>query len=130
MNHVSLDDQPAAVRDFILALAAEPAGTVVEVGGRPVACLVPPPRSANGPPRPAAWTPDLNRRRCELIDRDIDGTITPAERAELAVLQAAMDRWLDAMAPLPIEAARKLHRQLVEKAAGENAVAAISSRST
>ena len=63
------------------------------------------------------WTPELDRRRCDLIDRDIDGTITPDQRAELAGLQAAMHRWLDAVAPLPLAAARELHRQLIERVA-------------
>jgi hypothetical protein len=116
MNHVSLDEQPVAVRDFILNLAAEPAGSVMELGGRAVACVVPPPRGENGAASLSEWSSELNHRRCELIDRDIDGAITPAERVELISLQSAIRRWLDKVAPLPIAEARKLHQELVDKA--------------
>ena len=41
------------------------------------------------------WTADDNRRRCELIDRKYDHGLDPAEEAELAVLQDAMQRHID-----------------------------------
>lgn len=72
---------------------------------------------ANGPAAPPQWTPDLNRRRVELIDRKYAGGLIPAEEAELAGLQSAMHRFMDAVAPLPIAGARKLHQELMEKAA-------------
>jgi hypothetical protein len=33
------------------------------------------------------WNETRNARRCELIDKEIDGTLTPAERVELDLLQ-------------------------------------------
>src|SRR4051812_13990703 len=45
MTHVNLDTQPEVVRQFVLALARSSDGTLLELGGRPVACLVPPPRA-------------------------------------------------------------------------------------
>jgi hypothetical protein len=117
MTHVSLDDQPAAVRDFFLRLPAGPDGSVVELDGRPVARVLPPAPATNGTAAPPQWTPDLNRRRVELIDRKYAGGLIPAEEAELAGLQAAMHRFMDAVAPLPIAEARKLHQELMEKAA-------------
>ena len=117
MTHVSLDDQPAAVRDFFLHLPPSPDGSVVELGGRPVARVLPPAPAANGAAAPPQWTPDLNRRRIELIDRKYAVGLIPAEEAELVGLQAAMHRFMDTVAPLPIAEARKLHQELMEKAA-------------
>ncbi len=115
MTHVRLDDQPAAVRDFVLALATEPGGSVLEMNGRPVARVLPAPPAA---PVPAsgAWTAEMNQRRCQLIDRKYASGLSPDEQAELTALQAAMHRAVDAAAPLPIDAARRLHQELLEKA--------------
>ena len=48
----------------------------------------------------ADW-PRLNRERGRLIDKDIDGTITSAERTRLDVLQAYADYHLENVAPRP-----------------------------
>ncbi len=69
--------------------------------------------SAAGPNQP--WTEIDNSRRCDLIDKDIAGTITEAERTELAQLQERFHIYLDETAPPPIEGARQLHRRLLEK---------------
>lgn len=45
------------------------------------------------------WTEANNARRCELIDRQIQSTITPDEAAELDRLQQALRRYLDQTAP-------------------------------
>jgi hypothetical protein len=116
MTHVSLDDQPVAVREFFLNWPGGWEGAAVELGGRPVARGFPPPSPANGSAEPSAWTPEQNRRRCELIDRKYAAGLTPDEEGELAVLPSAMHRFI-AAAPLPIEAARQLHQELMEKAA-------------
>lgn len=68
-------------------------------------------------PNPTAWTPEKNTRRCELIDREIDGIITPSEAAELAELQNQMRRHVNRVAPLPLEELRKLRDELLRKAA-------------
>ena len=117
MTHVSLDHQPVAVRDFFLNLATGPDGLVLEIGGRPVAMVLPLSLPSHGAIDVTAWTPEQSRRRVELIDRKAAAGLTAAEEAELVVLQVAMRRYIDAVAPLPIEAARKLHQELVEKAA-------------
>ena len=49
MTHVNLDTQPEVVRQFVLALPVTRDGVVLESAGRPVACVVPPPKSMNGP---------------------------------------------------------------------------------
>jgi len=62
------------------------------------------------------WTEDKNRRRAELVDRQIAGMLTSDEEAELQVLQQQMRAYRDKVAPLPLEDTRQLHAQLMEKA--------------
>jgi hypothetical protein len=54
VTHVNLDTPPDVVRPFVLALSVPPEGVVLESAGRPVACVVPPPQSVNGPGTPEA----------------------------------------------------------------------------
>lgn len=117
MKHVNLDDCDEAVREFVLSLSPGPGGAVLELGGVPVAHVLPPPVGAESPP----WDVSTDARRCELIDREIAGTLTPAEAAELATLQAAMLRHRRTVAPLPLDDARSLHRELLAKAAAGSA---------
>ena len=62
------------------------------------------------------WTEDKSRRRAELVDRQIAGTLTGDEEAELQLLQQQMRAYRDKVAPLPLEDTRRLHAQLMEKA--------------
>jgi DNA-directed RNA polymerase subunit F len=62
------------------------------------------------------WTDDKNRRRAELVDRQIAGKLTDEERAELELLQQQMRAYREKVAPLPIEDTRRLHAELMEKA--------------
>ncbi len=62
------------------------------------------------------WTEAKNVRRCDLIDREIDAGLTPAETAELQRLQAEMLKYRHKVAPLPLEDARRLHRELLAQA--------------
>jgi hypothetical protein len=52
MTHVSLDAQDEAVKQFVLGLMADPNGSVLELNGQPVACVVPPPKAMNGAGEP------------------------------------------------------------------------------
>jgi hypothetical protein len=63
------------------------------------------------------WNPELNQRRFELIDKEIQETLTPAERVELARLTIIVREQLDTEANLPMEGAKALHRKLIELAA-------------
>jgi len=65
-------------------------------------------------PGPVEWNSELNRRRFELIDREIQETLTPAERIELAGLTRIMREELESEANLPMEGAKTLHRKLLE----------------
>ena len=60
------------------------------------------------------WTSDLNNRRFELIDKDIQETLPPMEQIELTALTKIMRQHLDAELTLPMEGARALHRKLTE----------------
>lgn len=60
------------------------------------------------------WSAELNKRRFELIDGDIQGTLNQAERLELAGLTHLMRQHVDSESNLPFEGARKLHRYLSE----------------
>ena len=64
---------------------------------------------------PTEWTEEKNARRCELIDRKIQNTITADEAEELETLQQAIERHLDRVAPLPLDGARRLHAELLRK---------------
>ncbi len=61
------------------------------------------------------WTNEKNHRRCELVDKEIDGTLSPAEKAELEVLQAEMLAYRRKVAPLPLSDLRELHQELLQK---------------
>lgn len=105
------DTLPETVRDFLTAAAG---GTVVKRAGMPVGRWVPikPPPTDDG-----EWTSAKNQRRCDLIDRDIDGTVTPEELQELDGLTHQLRRYVDRVAPLRLEPLRKLHQELLDKAA-------------
>lgn len=64
--------------------------------------------------RPPQWNTELNRRRFELIDGDIQGMLCPAEQIELAGLTQLLREQVDSEANLPFEGARKLHRRLAD----------------
>lgn len=84
-----------------------------ELDGRPVACLSPPPTPVD---ESEAWTPTKNARRFYLIDKEIDGSLTEEEARELETLTTQMRRHVDKVAPLPLDAARNLLEELLNKA--------------
>jgi hypothetical protein len=84
VSHIDLATQGEAVQQFFRSLAADPEGALVELNGQALARLVPI-RAGNGPGDDATWTEAKNSRRSFLIDREIDGTLTPEEARELPV---------------------------------------------
>lgn len=60
------------------------------------------------------WNSEMNARRFELIDGDIQGTLTQAEQIELAGLTQLMREHVEAEEFLPFKGARDLHRRLKE----------------
>ena len=61
-----------------------------------------------------AWSDALNQRRFALIDKEIQGSLTPAESIELAGLTSIMRDHVESEANLPMEGARALHRKLLQ----------------
>ncbi len=59
------------------------------------------------------WNEYKNTRRRELIDREIQGSLTPDETLELETLQRQAIAYRDAVAPPPLEFAQELHRRLL-----------------
>lgn len=50
-----------------------------------------------------------NKRRCELIDREIKGTLEQSEKEELERLQGLVMDFINHVAPLPVGVARRLY---------------------
>jgi hypothetical protein len=117
MKHVKLETQEEAVKQFVLALTVNSGGSVLEFNGKAIACIVPASRVVRGQFISVEWTEQKNSRRCELIDREIDGGLTLEEVIELRELQEEMLRYQNKVAPWPIQPARKLHQKLLKKAA-------------
>ena len=114
MKHVNLDAYDEAIKQFVLSLYADACESVLELGGRPVAYVLPVPATAEVADD---WNAMKDSRRCELIDREIAGTLTIMEAGELQTLQSAMLRHCRRVAPLPLDEARQLHQELLAKTA-------------
>ena len=118
MKHASLNGQEDSIKRFVMALAVEAEGSVLELDGKAVARLVPmAPRRNGHPATEDEWNDAKNVRRCALIDQEFDGGVTPEEMNELADLQEQMIRFRDKVAPMPSEDARRLHQELLMKTA-------------
>ena len=64
--------------------------------------------------RQEVWNSELNSRRFELIDGEIQGTLSIAEQFELETLTNLMRKHVDAEENFPFEGARILHKHLTE----------------
>src|SRR4051794_31986806 len=115
MKHVSLDTQDEAIRQFVLSLSVDRGGSVLELNGQAVVCVLPV-QPENGKGDGEDWTEEKNARRCALIDRDIAGGLTLEEATELQGLQREMLRYRRRVAPLPLDDARALHQELLARA--------------
>ena len=62
------------------------------------------------------WTDEQNARRCALIEKDVRGTIAPAEAKELEDLQDQLRRYRRHVAPLPLAQTRQMLEELERKA--------------
>jgi hypothetical protein len=111
-NVITLDEVAEPVRRFLENLSPSPEGSVVEMSGRRVHLLV---RPTEKPEEDGPWTAEKNHRRAALIDKEIDGTITPTEAVELEELTQQMRRHREKGAPLPLEYAHQLLEELTTK---------------
>lgn len=116
MTTIRWETIPETARQFIRSIALSADGAVIEEDGRPSYRVIAYPKPAPDAPDPE-WTTADNDRRCDLIDKDLDGLLTPDERLERDTLDARLDRHVDRVAPLPLGPLRKLHQELLEKAA-------------
>lgn len=72
-------------------------------------------RAAVGPADfEATWSDALNQRRFALIDKEIQGTLTPAESIELARLTTIMRDHVESEEDLPMQGVRALHWKLMQ----------------
>jgi hypothetical protein len=70
---------------------------------------------ADLPASSGPWNEAKNARRCELIDKEIQGMIGETERRELELLTREMRVHRRRVAPIPIEGVKHLHQRLLEK---------------
>jgi hypothetical protein len=61
------------------------------------------------------WTGARNARRCQLIDKDVQETLSEPEQQELEVLTQQLRAYRRRVAPIPNNGARQLHQKLLEK---------------
>ncbi len=117
MKHINLELQGEAVKQFFLSLPEDREGSLVELNGRAVARVTAMQKGVDGTADdPVPWTKAKNARRSFLVDREIDGTLTPDEAEELDMLQRQMIRERQKLAPVPLEDLRQLHEELLSKA--------------
>ena len=106
-------DLPADIQHCLSARASETGQDVVHLIQLAVTRFVAEEVGANGDD--SQWTQAKDDRRCELIDREIVGTISVTERAELAVLQKMAEQHFDEIASPPMEQALQLHKRLLSQ---------------
>ena len=99
------------VQRFLKGLGSSNGTSLVDVDDRRVYLVVRPSRdrTATGP-----WTEEKSRKRFELIDRELDGTISPGDSVELVELDEELDEFVNRIAPLPMEHARAIQTKLLE----------------
>ena len=66
------------------------------------------------------WTDEKNQRRCELVDKEIAGTLAADEQIQLEQLQAEMLAYRRKVAPLPLDDLRELHQELLRDAGDQS----------
>ncbi|HEX5446623.1 MAG TPA: hypothetical protein VFW87_22585 [Pirellulales bacterium] len=71
-------------------------------------------------PSNGEWSEEGESRRRALIDKDIAGTISSQELAELADLDHLANEHFDRVAPPPFEGARQLHERLLKQRDNRN----------
>ena len=117
MKRIDLTRQEEAIKQFFLALPADPEGSVVELNGTAVARITPVNAvAADKCSERTDWNELKNARRCDLVDREIAGTLLPEEASELAALQQQMLAERRRLAPVPLNNLRRLHQELLVKA--------------
>jgi hypothetical protein len=98
VKRIELNKQPEVIKQFLQSLAVDPEGVLLESNGQPLARVVPIPPSK--PSKSSSlWSSDQEDRREFLIDRELEGSLTPEETEELKVLQRQMNEYLHRLDP-------------------------------
>ena len=110
MSELTLESLAEPVQEFFRSLPVGNGETVLVTAGRAVFRI-----------RPAIepdddWTDAHNARRFELIDREIDGTLSIDEAEELEALQSEFRCHRRRVSPLPLAETRRLLDDLEAKA--------------
>jgi hypothetical protein len=102
------DFRRAMLRAFVATLRDSGAGQdeVIQLLATGVG-LISPPAESEG------WTSEKSDRRLELVDKRIQQKLSADEAIELARLTELMRVHCDSEATVPLEGARRLHRQLL-----------------
>lgn len=111
MPELTLESLAEPVREFFRSLPTGNGDTLVIRDGRAVFRIQPGIDDPTG-----EWTDAKNARRFVLIDREIDGTLSADESAELEALQQEFRRFRRRVAPLPLGETRRLLDELEQKA--------------
>ncbi len=98
MKRIDLNNQPESIQQFLRTLSADPEGVLFELNGQPLARLVPMP-STKPSKFSSLWSSDQEDRREFLIDRELEGSLTPEEAEELKALQRQMNEYLHRQDP-------------------------------
>jgi hypothetical protein len=114
VNHIALDKEDEAIKRFVLSLPVGADGAVLELGGRAVKCVVPVHEETLA--EHSVWSEAKNARRCGLLDKEIDGTLSAGEAVELHWLQRETLAHRRKVAPLPLAEASELREELLAKA--------------
>lgn len=111
-------DIPSEVNEQLTACASRTGADVVQLIQQAVVHFVYRYGTRESPGK-SDWSQEADDRRCHLIDRDIADTIDDSERDELSRLQRLANEHFDHVAPPPINGARQLHQQLLNRSASK-----------
>ncbi|WP_020470347.1 hypothetical protein [Zavarzinella formosa] len=117
MTEIDVESHNESVLQFLLSLPQDPEGTGLRVNGKTRFRVVPV-SSAPIPDKIEEWSSEANARRCLLIEKDIQGSITTGEAIELEDLQDSLRRHRRLIAPLPLGETRRMLEELEAKAVG------------
>ena len=112
MPELTLESLDVSVREFFHSLSNSHGDTVLIADGKPHFHIHHVEIDLN-----QSWSIAKNARRFELIDREIDGSITTEEHKELESLQMDLRRYRRRVCSLPIGENQKLLQDLAERSA-------------
>ena len=113
MTHISLDGADESVKRFVLAMASEPNGAVLEMDGKTVAFVV------TFSPGLRGGSLDRGEEPRAAVTSSTAGTRAgsrPRRRSNWRGCRTRCCATASALRPLPLEDARRLHQELLTRA--------------